>query len=219
MNLFGLMLTTSLALLGASAAKACKLALILLVDVSSSIDPGEYRFQLDGMADALLDPVIAEILVRDQVALSVIQWSGIGEAEVSLSWQRMLTPRAVVEFANRARNIERRWHRSRTAVGDAIAFGAGQFGPVADCTRRVMDISGDGASNVGVDTAAMRRQAQAMGIEINGLAIDRIGPSVTEFYRRFVITQGGFVMTATGYSDYPRAIAAKLFRELVKPAS
>ncbi|MEX0970594.1 MAG: DUF1194 domain-containing protein [Paracoccaceae bacterium] len=219
MNRSGLIITTFATLVAASAAKACKVALLMMIDVSSSIDPGEYRFQLDGMADALLDPAIAEILVRDQVALSVVQWSGIGEAEVSLDWQRMLTPTAVTSFANRARGIERRWQRSRTAVGDAIAFGATQFGPVSDCARRVIDVSGDGASNVGFDTATMRREVQAMGIEINGLAIDRIGRSVTEFYRRFVITQGGFVMTATGYSDYPRAIAAKLFRELVKPAS
>lgn len=208
-----------IAALGASAAQACKMALILMVDVSSSIDPGEYRFQVDGMADALLDPAIAEILVRDQVALSVVQWSGIGEAEMSIAWQRMLTPESVLAFSERARSMDRRWERSRTAVGDAIAFGAAQFGPVSDCPRRVMDISGDGASNVGFDTASMRRQAQELGIEINGLAIDRIGVSVTEFYRRFVISQGGFVITATGYSDYPRAIAAKLFRELVKPAS
>jgi len=219
MNRLSFTLTTAAVLFSAGAAKACKLALILMIDVSSSIDPGEYRFQLDGMADALLDPSIAEILVRDQVAISVIQWSGIGEAEVSISWQRMLSPDAVVNFANRARTIERRWQRSRTAVGDAILFGAAQFGPVSDCPRRVIDVSGDGASNVGFDTSNARHDIEDMGIEINGLAIDRVGVSVTEFYRRFVITRGGFVITATGYSDYPRAIAAKLFRELVKPAS
>lgn len=212
-------LATAMALLSAGTARACELALILMVDVSSSIDPGEYRFQIDGMADALLDPAIAEVLVRDQVAISVIQWSGIGEAVVSMPWQRMLGPEAVVSFADRARAIEREWERSRTAVGDALMFGAAQFGPVADCKRRVMDVSGDGASNVGFDTATVRRDVQGMGIEINGLAIDRVGVSVTEFYRRFMITDGGFVITATGYSDYPRAIAAKLFRELVKPAS
>ena len=214
-----LALTASLTLLGTGIAKACQLALILMIDVSSSIDIGEYRFQVDGMADALMDPAIAEILVRDQVALSVVQWSGIGEAEMSLPWQRMLSAESVVNFANRARAIDRRWERSRTAVGDAIAFGATQFGPVSDCRRRVMDVSGDGASNVGFDTATMRREIQQMGIEINGLAIDRVGISVTEFYRRFVITRGGFVLTARGYSDYPRTIAAKLFREIVKPAS
>ena len=211
--------TATFTLLATGIAKACQLALILMIDVSSSIDIGEYRFQVDGMADALMDPAIAEILVRDQVALSVVQWSGIGEAEMSLPWQRMLSAESVVNFANRARAIDRRWERSRTAVGDAIDFGATQFGPVSDCRRRVMDVSGDGASNVGFDTATMRQQIQEMGIEINGLAIDRVGISVTEFYRRFVITRGGFVLTARGYSDYPRTIAAKLFREIVKPAS
>ena len=38
-------------------------------------------------------------------------------------------------------------------------------------------------------------------------------------YRRLVISSDGFVMTAHGLADYPRAIHSKLTRELVDPTS
>ena len=43
-----------------------------------------------------------------------------------------------------------------------------------------------------------------------------MGPSspISSFYRRWAITRGGFVITARGLGDYPRAIRAKLLREL-----
>ena len=44
-------------------AQACRTALILAMDVSNSVDPGEYRLQIDGLAAALRDPEIAEIVV------------------------------------------------------------------------------------------------------------------------------------------------------------
>ena len=38
-------------------ADACDTALVLTIDVSNSIDTGEYRLQTDGLADALRDLV------------------------------------------------------------------------------------------------------------------------------------------------------------------
>jgi len=200
-------------------AQACRLALVLVVDVSGSIDPSEYRFQMDGMAEALRDPAIVEALVFGQVALSVVQWSGVGEQEQTLPWQRMLSEEAVERFAQRIERAPRRWDNSKTALGEAMAFMRRSFDAVPDCTRRVIDVSGDGMTNAGRDTATQSKAMVPDGITVNGLAIDRVGRSVTEFYRRFVITRRtGFVMTATGYSDYPRAISDKLFREVLQPA-
>ncbi len=200
-----------------SMAHACRTALLLAIDVSSSIDVAEYRFQVDGLADALRDPEIVEILVRDQVALSVVQWSGAAEQDMSLPWRRMLSEADVRQFSDRVRSMTRLWAKSSTATGDALEFSVQQFAPVADCARKVIDMSGDGAENTGTDTATQSRIADQMGIEVNGLAIDEMGLSITEFYRRFVITRDGFVETARGFSSYPEAIRRKLFRELTKP--
>lgn len=199
--------------------KACSLALLLAVDVSASIDQGEFEFQTYGLADALLDPEVADVLVQHQVALSVVQWSGAGEEELSVPWRRMLTYDEVRVFSERVRALPRAWVGSNTAVGDAIAFSVEQFSGVPDCGRKVIDVSGDGASNAGTDTGSERSNAQDMGIEINGIAIDIHGVSITEYYRRFVITKNGFVITSRGFSDYPRSIREKLLKELIKPGS
>lgn len=198
---------------------ACSIALVLAIDVSSSIDDGEYTFQHAGLADALTDPEIADVLVHHQVALTVVQWSGAGEASVVLPWKRMVTYHAVSDFAQAVRDVPRAWDSSNTAVGDAIRFSAAQFEAVPDCRRHVIDVSGDGGSNAGIHTGNESRAAAAAGIEINGIAIDTMGLGITTFYEKFVMTKGGFVITSRGFRDYPRSIREKLFRELVKPLS
>jgi len=214
-----LILLTALFGLVAGPAVACSMALVLAIDVSSSIDIGEYKFQTNGLADALLDPEIADVLVQHQVALSVVQWSGAEEGDLTIPWRRMLTYGEVRNFSTRVREMPRAWEGSNTAVGDAIAFSAAQFDRVADCERKVIDVSGDGSSNAGLNAVVESRKAEAAGIEINGIAIDIIGASITAFYKRFVVTSDGFVITSRGFSDYPRSIREKLLRELIKPGS
>lgn len=218
MHRLGVLIVAILNLLAGPAA-ACSMALVLAIDVSSSIDVGEYKFQTFGLADALLDPEIADVLVQHQVALSVVQWSGAGEGDLSIPWRRMLSYREVRDFSDRVRDMPRKWEGSNTAVGDAIAFSAAQFDRVADCQRKVIDVSGDGSSNAGLNAGVESRKAEEAGIEINGIAIDIVGASITAFYERFVKTSDGFVITSRGFSDYPRSIREKLLKELIKPGS
>ena len=51
-------------------AVACDTALLLTIDVSNSVDPAEYRIQTDGLADALQDPEIVDIMVSGQGRLT-----------------------------------------------------------------------------------------------------------------------------------------------------
>lgn len=202
-----------------SPAAACDVALLLSVDVSGSIDRGEYRLQVDGIAEALADPEVADALLLGQVALSVVQWSGTAKQTLSIPWRRMLSPSGIADFAARARDLPRAYTGSDTAVGEAIAFSVQQFDAVGDCRRKVIDISGDGPQNAGFPLAPERGNAEAAAIEINAIAIEDVGRSIpiTEFYRRYVITRNGFVITARGLSDYPRAIREKILREVAKP--
>lgn len=207
-------------LLVSGQAKACQLALVLGVDVSHSIDASEYRVQIDGLSEALRDPVIASTLIDLQVALTVVQWSGANQQEVSVPWQRMLTKRHLASFVARVAKLQRPWKDSNTGVGAAIEVMLDQFSKVSDCKRKVIDFSGDGVSNSGPLPSLARARAKSAGVVINGLAIDRIGLSVTQYYKGHVKTgRDSFVITATGYHDYPRAIRAKLFRELLPPSS
>ena len=201
--------------------RACETALLLAIDVSGSIDAGEYALQVKGLADALDDPEIAGVLVHGQMALAVVQWSGVGAQALVQPWARMNGRADVARFAADARARPRAFAASDTAVGQAISFSAAQFAAVPECRRLVIDISGDGPENAGFTVGQARQAAQASGIEINAVAIEDMGPSspITSFYRRWAITRGGFVLTARGLGDYPRAIRAKLLRELTKPGS
>jgi Ca-activated chloride channel family protein len=136
-----------------------------------------------------------------------------------MPWRRMLSYEEVADFSARARDLKRAYSGSDTAVGEAIAFSVQQFAAVADCRRKVIDISGDGPQNAGFPLAPERTGAEGAGIDINAVAIEDIGQAtpITEFYRRYVITRNGFVMTARGLEDYPRAIRAKILREVAKP--
>jgi Ca-activated chloride channel family protein len=200
----------------AAPALACETALLLAIDVSSSIDAGEYRLQVDGLADALNDPQVSDALVQGQVALMVVQWSGVGNQSVSLPWTRMHSFDEVARFAEASRAMPRAFVNSDTAIGDAILYATAQFGAVADCGRRVIDVSGDGSENAGSATASARAGAEAAGIIINGIAIESMGVAITGFYRLAVITHGGFVVTARGHLDSPRAIREKIRREVTK---
>lgn len=199
--------------------RACQTALVLAMDVSGSVDPAEYRIQVDGLAAALEDPEIRAILIEDQVALSVTQWSALGQQQLVLPWRRMRDPAAVEAFARDARALPRAWIGSDTAVGEALDHALDLFRQVPDCARRVVDLSGDGDENVGYTASRARNRASLEGVEVNALAIEMMGLSITNFYRRWVITPGGFVETARGHLDFPRAIRAKLLRELSKPAA
>lgn len=203
----------------AGAAPACETALVLAVDVSGSIDRGEYLLQQQGIARALADPAVAEALVAGQVALTVVHWSGAGQQAVVLPWRRMLTGAEVRRYAESAATVPRAFDGSDTAPGDLIAFAADLFAAVADCGRRVIDVSGDGPQNAGGPTAPASTAAHRAGIVINGIAIEDMGASapITQFYLRHVVTPGGFVMTARGLADYPPTLRAKILRELAKP--
>lgn len=209
-----------LGLLGfAFPARPCEVALLLSIDVSGSVDAGEYRLQADGLADALADPRIVEALVEGEAALLLMHWSGAGMQREVLPWTRMRGGRDVAAFAATARSAPRAFRGSDTAVGDALAYAVARFGAVADCRRRVIDISGDGPQNAGGPLPPARAAAEAAGIAVNAIAIESLGLSITEFYRRHVITRGGFVMSARGHLDYADAIRAKILREIGKPVS
>lgn len=195
-------------------AMACDTALMLMIDVSNSIDPGEYRLQTDGMADAVLDPEVADALIQGETAIAVMQWSGVDRQEVTLPWRQIRSEADVHAFAAETRALPRAFVMSDTAPAEAIRFALDQFDTAPACQRRVIDISGDGPPNAGSDTATASRLAERRGVTINAIAIESLGLAITNFYTRQVITRDGFVMTARGHLEYPQALRDKILREV-----
>jgi len=206
------------AALAATPAAGCELALALAVDVSGSVAGHEYRQQVDGLAAALADADVAAALIRGRSAVTLIQWSGANRQAVVVPWTRVTSPASLWELRGAVAGSERRWDGYSTAIGSALRFAGDRFGEVADCRRHVIDISGDGSSNQGVAPERIGPELVAQGVTVNGLAITGSEPFLAQYFQARVIAgPGAFVMSARGYSDYPRAIRRKLAREVVPP--
>jgi len=199
-------------------ATACQLALALTIDVSGSIDPDEYALQMNGLAQALEDPTVADALVAAKANLLVMQWSGTSRQQISLNWQAMNRLSDVENLARDVRNLPRAWRNFSTAIGDALLKAGNSFADVPHCKRRVVDVSGDGISNEGFSVEAARTALVARGIIINGLAIESTQEGLRDYFKESVIGgHGSFALKAEGYADYPRAIRRKLLEEITKP--
>jgi hypothetical protein len=84
-----------------------------------------------------------------------------------------------------------------------------------NCTRKVIDVSGDGRGNRGIDPKTASNQLVAQGYTINALAILGAKPRPLDFYAREVIGgPGAFVEAADGFNAYAEAIQRKILREL-----
>ncbi|MBY6137519.1 DUF1194 domain-containing protein [Nocardioides marinus] len=212
-----LLVVLLLGLQGPSRALACDLALVLAVDVSGSVDAEEYRIQMDGLAAGLRDGVVSEALVRARAQVSLVQWSGRSRQEVSLGWAQLRSFADVETLAQRIETAPRPWRNYSTAVGEALFLALEQFAAVPDCRRRVIDISGDGFSNEGVEPRAAHGPLAAAGVTVNAIAIEQSEPGLTAYFFENVIRgEGAFVVTAASFADYPARIRKKLVREVAQ---
>ena len=201
----------------ASPVAACETALMLAVDVSGSVDPEEYRVQMDGLAAALEDRTIMGALTEGQVQLALMQWTGTGRQRVVISWTQMNQSEDVMAFAAQVRTERRLWRNFSTAIGEALSLSLDYFTLVPECRRRVIDVSGDGPSNEGRLPTELWGALAAADVTVNALVIEESEPGLTSYFAQHVITgEGAFAVTANTFEDYPAEIRRKLYRELTK---
>ena len=205
----------------AAPALACDLALALAVDVSGSVDAGEYRLQMDGLAEAFRDPVISEALVRGQAQIMLLQWTGTSRQKITIPWTRITDFEDVEQLATRIADDPRIWRNYSTAIGDALSITLDQFAPVAHCRRLLIDLSGDGLSNEGAPPREVHPSLSAAGVVVNAIAIEESEPDLTAyFFENVIVGEGAFVVPAATFDEYPEKIRKKLLREIVQqPAS
>ncbi|MFD3190925.1 DUF1194 domain-containing protein [Sedimentitalea sp. HM32M-2] len=196
-------------------ARACDLALILAVDVSGSVDAGEYRIQMDGLAEALRDGVVSEALVRGQAELMLMQWTGSSRQQITIPWVRIDSFATLDRLADRIAADQRVWRNYSTAIGEALTFALPAFGQVAHCTRHIIDVSGDGPSNEGIAPREAHALVRQAGVTVNAIAIEESEPDLTAyFFENVIVGEGAFVVSARGFADYPDRIRKKLLREV-----
>ena len=212
----GIYLAAAISVFSGSAA-ACDLALVLAVDVSGSVDAHEYRVQMDGLATALRDSVISEALVRSDAQVMLLQWSGSSRQEVSIPWQNVGTFHSVERLAVQIETAPRPWRNYSTAIGEALMQGLSLFDQVPDCSRRVIDVSGDGPSNEGLPPLQVQAALSEGEVTVNAIAIEQTEPHLTAyFYENVIRGEGAFVVTADSFADYPERIRRKLLREVAR---
>ena len=224
------MLWVALALPGQA---ACRLSLVLAVDVSGSVDPREYRLQLDGIAAALLDAKVADQILatpETPVMLSVFEWSNSLYRRVIVDWKALGSYSDLVDVAGVLRAHFTRPKQGATAIGSAMLFADAMFQNGPRCWRRTIDISGDGTNNFGPEPELTRQLPAFNQVTINGLVIgsdatrgrDERQMEMMElsayFRTRVIHGPGAFIEIAQGFDDFERAMTRKLLRETALPA-
>ncbi len=206
--------------LPASVAQACGLALVLAVDVSGSVDSREYRIQMDGLAAALRDGIVVEALLSQEAMVTLIQWTGSSRQRQTVPWTQMRYADDLERFATAVEENKRVWRNFSTAVGEALLASEIALTDVPHCSRKVIDVSGDGISNEGVSPRDRHAALGALDVTVNALAIETDDEDLTGwFFENLILGEGAFVVTANGFEDYPEQIRRKLQRETTRQVS
>lgn len=220
------LLALALLFLGHPAQAGCRLALLLGLDISSSVDAAEDRLQRQGLAAALASPDVADAILSvpgQTVALSVFEWSGQVQQDTLLDWVILDSPQAITRAADRIAASTRSYADFATAIGRALEFANARFTRAPRCDRQVLDVSGDGIHNDGPWPRDVYGRGTLADVTVNGLAIvvdepalDHADPGDLEtHYRNHVMRgPGSFVMRADGFEDFRDAMRRKLLREL-----
>jgi len=205
----------------AQPAAACRLALLLALDVSSSVDETEDALQRGGLARALLTPDVqaAMFVSPDPVALAAFEWSGRYNQAELLPWVLIRNEADLTAAANRIANTNRGHNDFPTALGYALGYASTLFRDAPECLFKTIDVSGDGENNDGFGPSEAYAAFAFDDITVNGLAIDTSGigtaAPLVQYYQSAVIHgPGAFVEVADGFADYVRAMTRKLVREL-----
>ena len=209
----------------AAKAQDCRLALVLALDVSSSVNAEEDALQRKGLAAALLSPEVqrAFFAVDVPVALAVFEWSGRYNQELLLDWQLIGTREDLLNAASVIGLSNRSHSEFPTAMGYALGYGARLLSRAPACLFRTIDIAGDGINNEGFGPEQAYAQFPFADVTVNGLVVNNSDyeaeRSLISFYRNSVIYgPGAFLEIAQSFEDYERAMRRKLERELTPRA-
>jgi hypothetical protein len=216
-----------------ASATAVGMELMLLVDVSGSVDSNEYNLQKTGYVNAFRSAAVQNAILgsqRGSIAVTYIEWSSANQQSTRVNWFLINSVASSNSFADALNGVTRAFNGS-TALQDAIGKSYSLFGDEVggaangfESLRQVIDVSGDGTDN---DSAQFlecsgRDAALRAGVDvINGLPIG--GTSLVNHYNACVKSASGFVEAAASFSDFEAAIQRKLVREITtevpEPAS
>ena len=194
------------------------LALVLAVDVSSSVDETRYQLQMQGYAASFRDPTVVSSIKggpRGAIAVTLVQWAGYKEYHQTIDWVVVEDGETADRFASAIAET-RRPPGGSTSISSAIDFSAEVLRSVPyRAARLIIDLSADGSNNNGRPAAAARDEAVAVGITVNGLAIVAHEPTLDAYFREEVVGgPGAFLIVANDFESFATAILRKLVVEI-----
>src|SRR5947209_3160156 len=204
---------------GAAAQTAVDLQLVLAVDASGSVDQVRFELQKRGYVAAFRHARVLQAIrsgPNRAIAVTMVQWTGPALQVQVVGWGLVGDEESAATFAAAIERAPRELFGGGTSISGAIDYAATLFATSPfQASRRVIDISGDGANNRGRSVTLARDAALAAGIGINGLPILALEPDLDRYYYENVIGgPGAFVIAAQNYDTFADAILKKLIAEI-----
>lgn len=207
---------------------AVDLELVIAVDVSRSMDAVEGALQREGYAQGLQHPTVLDAIAQSgahgRIAVAYVEWAGSHYQKTVADWMIVDGPSAADRFAELIRRAPY-MHEFRTSISQALAYSAAMFEENGySGLRRVIDVSGDGANNMGTPVIEARQAVLERGITINGLPImtGRQNPygwftieHLDRYFADCVIGgPGAFIIPIRERDGFAEAIRRKLLLEI-----
>jgi hypothetical protein len=205
-------------------------ALVLVTDVSRSIDDSEFALEKNGYASAFTSQKVLEAIQggpTGRIAVSYVEFASSFEVRTVLDWTVIRDKTSAQAFADRLTAAPRSfWGRTAISAGiDQAVQLLAESGVTA--TRHVIDVCGDGTNNAGREAGDARDDAVKAGITINGLAIINDHPvswtfahvqppgGLANYYRENVTGgPGSFVLEVHDFASFGEAMTRKLVDEI-----
>jgi hypothetical protein len=214
----------------ALAADAVDVALVLVDDVSRSINDTEFDLQKKGYFAAFTDPKVIGAIrggPSGQIAVAYVEFASESEVRTVLDWTVIRDDASARAFAH-AMIASPRSFSGRTAIGSGIDEGMRVLARLRlQADRKVIDVCGDGTSNSGRAVTDARDDATAQGVVINGLALANESNvpwlqahthppgGLGNYYRGNVTSgEGSFVIEIHSYDGFAEAMTRKLVEEI-----
>ncbi len=218
----------------AHAADGVDVALVLIDDVSGSINDDEFKLQKQGYHDAFTDAKVLEAIqsgTAGQIAVSYVEFAADFQVRTVLDWTVIKDAASARAFAD-AMVAAPRSFRGRTAIGAGIDEGMHELSKLTvSADRRVLDVCGDGTNNSGRPVTDARDDAVKQGVTINGLALANESGlpwlqahthppgGLGNYYLQNVATgESSFVLEIHSYQDFAKAVTRKLIEEISSAA-
>jgi len=228
--LLALCLVATVAPVRALSADDVDLALVLVTDVSRSIDDSEFALEKDGYAAAFTSEQVVTAIKGGPlgaIAVAYVEFASGFEVKTVLDWMVIRDVDSARAFVAKLSAAPRSYW-GRTAISAGIDRAVGMLAESGfNASRRTIDVCGDGTNNAGREVSEARDDAVQAGITINGLAIINEHPvswtfahvqppgGLEKYYRDNVTGgTGSFVMEVRDFKAFGEAMTRKLVAEI-----